>query len=58
MALSMQQEFSRGLPDSKPTPGPRGAALLRNGDEDEVLDFFRPDPFTPFIWPVSFETMV
>jgi GNAT superfamily N-acetyltransferase len=44
MALSMQQEFSRGFPHSKPTPQPRGAALLRNGDEDEVLEFLSARP--------------
>ena len=44
MALRMQQEFSRGLPDSKATTVPRGAALLRNGDEDEVLAFLSARP--------------
>ncbi len=44
MALTMQQEFPRGLPDSKPTTGSRGAALLRSGDEDEVLEFLSVRP--------------
>ena len=44
MALTMQQDFSRGLPDLMATTGPRGAALLRKGDENEVLDFLSARP--------------